>query len=134
MSVSPTRGCHTPELSLPPSSRTLCQERNAILCDLYGHVLTRIRFLATLVTNLLTNCCLVDLIDMTLACEDANSKLVDVVTFADVDAEDNVGNSLLQIWKLRFGHKAKLLFKLSAQGLVRSSKLKFRRVWSVCHC
>ena len=43
---------------------------------------------------------------MTLACEDANSKLVEVVTVADVDAEDHVGNSLLQIWKLRFGHKA----------------------------
>ena len=34
---------------------------------------------------------------------------------------------MLQIWRLRFGHKAKLLFKLSAQGLVRSLKLKFRR-------
>ena len=57
--------------------------------------------MATLVTNYLTdsgtNSCLVDLIDVTLECEDANSKLVDVVTFADVDAEDNVGNSLLQI-------------------------------------
>ena len=42
---------------------------------------------------------------MTLAFEDANSKLVDVVT-ADVDDEDCVGNSLLQIWKLRFGHKS----------------------------
>jgi len=52
------------------------------------------------------------LIDVTLACEDANSKLVEVVTVADVDDEDCVGNSLLQIWKLRFGHKAKLLFKL----------------------
>ena len=49
---------------------------------------------------------------MTLACEDAKSKLVDVVTVADVDDEDCVGNSLLQIWKLRFGHKAKLLFRL----------------------
>ena len=53
---------------------------------------------------------------MTLACEDANSKLVEVVTVADVDAEllreDRVGNSLLQIWKLRFGHRAKLLFRL----------------------
>ena len=49
---------------------------------------------------------------MTLACEDANSKLVEVVTVADVDAEDNVGNSLLQIWELRFGSKAKLLFRL----------------------
>ena len=49
---------------------------------------------------------------MTLACEDANSKLIEVVAVADVDDEDHVGNSLLQIWKLRFGHKAKLLFKL----------------------
>ena len=73
---------------------------------------------------------------MAMACEDANSKLVEVVTVADVDDENHVGNSLLQIWKLRFGHKAKLLFRLSAQGLVRSLKLKFRRdfeaeVWSV---
>ena len=42
---------------------------------------------------------------MTLACEDANSKLVEVVTVADVDDEDRVGNILLQIWKLRFDHK-----------------------------
>ena len=44
---------------------------------------------------------------MTLACEVANQKLVDVVTVADVDAEDHVGNSLL-IRELTFGHKAKL--------------------------
>ena len=36
---------------------------------------------------------------MTLACEDANLKLVEVVTVADADAEDHVGNSLL-IWEL----------------------------------
>ena len=66
----------------------------------------------TLVTNSLTNSCLVNLIDVTLACEDANSKLVEVVTVADVDDEDRVGNSLLQIWKLRFGHKVKFLFRL----------------------
>ena len=64
---------------------------------------------------------------MTLACEDAYSKLVEVGTVADVRDENRVGNSLLQIWKLRFGHKAKLLFRLSAQGLVRSLKLKFRQ-------
>ena len=57
-------------------------------------------------TDSLTHCCLVNLIDVTLACEDANSKLVEVVTVADVDDENRVGNSLLQIWKLRFGHKA----------------------------
>ena len=69
--------------------------------------------MATLVTNSLTNSlthsCLVNLIDVTLACEDANSKLVDVVTVAD---EDCVGNNLLQISKLRFGQKAKFLFRL----------------------
>ena len=62
--------------------------------------------MATLVTNLLTHGLthsrLVDLIDVTMACEDANSNLVDVITFADVDDKDNLGNSLLQIWKLRF--------------------------------
>ena len=31
-------------------------------------------------TNSLTHSCLVNFIDVTLACEDANSKLVDVVT------------------------------------------------------
>ena len=61
---------------------------------------------------LLTPSCLVNLIDVTLACEDANSKLVEVVAVADVDDEDRVGNSLLQIWKLRFDHKAKHLFRL----------------------
>ena len=40
---------------------------------------------------------------MTLACEDANSKLVEVVTVAHVDDDDHVGNSLLQIWELMFG-------------------------------
>ena len=61
-----------------------------------------------LVTNSLTHCCLVNLIDVTLACEDGNSKLVEIVTVVDVDDEDRVGNSLLQIWELTFGPKAKL--------------------------
>ena len=43
---------------------------------------------------------------MTLACEDAYSKLVKVVTVADVIDEDRDGNSMLQIWKLRFVHKS----------------------------
>ena len=71
-------------------------------------------------TNSLTDSCLVNLINVSLACEDGNSKLVEVVTVVDVDAEDNVGNSLLQIWELTFGsswelrlgNKAKLLFRL----------------------
>ena len=61
---------------------------------------------------------------MTLECE---SKLVEVATVADVDDEDRVGNSLLHAWELRLGNRVKLLFKLSAQGLVRVLKLKFRQ-------
>ena len=45
---------------------------------------------------------------MTLTFEDDNSKLVVVVTVVDVEDIDRVGNSLLQLWKLRFGHKVKL--------------------------
>ena len=45
---------------------------------------------------------------MTLTCEDANSKLVEVVTVAETPVDD----SLVQNWKLWFGHKAKLLFRL----------------------
>ena len=48
---------------------------------------------------------------MTLACEDANSKLVEDVTVANADDEVLVGNTntLLQIW---FAHNANLLFRL----------------------
>ena len=42
-----------------------------------------------------------------MACEDANSKLVEVVVFADVDDEKRFDNSFMQIWKLKFGHKSK---------------------------
>ena len=47
---------------------------------------TRVRSLATLVsdslTYSLTHSCFMDLFDMTLACEDANSKLAEVVAQA----------------------------------------------------
>ena len=42
---------------------------------------------------------------MTLACEDAKSKFVEVVTVADVDVGKRVDDSLVQIWKLKFGQK-----------------------------
>ena len=42
-----------------------------------------------------------------MACEDANSKLVEFVTVADVDDEKRFDDSFMQIWKLKFGHKAK---------------------------
>ena len=49
---------------------------------------------------------------MTLACEDAYPKLVEVVTVVEVDDEKRVDNSLVQIWKVNFGHKVKFLFGL----------------------
>ena len=55
---------------------------------------------------------LVDLIDVTLACEDTNSKLFEFATVADVDAQKRVDDSLVQIWKLMFGHKVEFLFRL----------------------
>ena len=57
-------------------------------------------------THSLTDSCLVSLIDIILACEEANPKLVDVVTVA---LEHRGSHILLQIWKLRFGQKAILL-------------------------
>ena len=55
-------------------------------------------FVTHSVTHSLTHPHLVNLIDVTMACEDAYSKLVEGVTVADVDDENSVGNSLLQIW------------------------------------
>ena len=63
-------------------------------------------------THSLTHCCLVNFIDVTLACEDGNSKLIEVVIVANIDDEDRVGNSLLHTSELRLGNKAKLLFRL----------------------
>ena len=54
--------------------------------------------MATLITHSLR---LVNLIDVTLACEDGNSKLVEVVTVVDVDAEKHGDDNLVQIWKLK---------------------------------
>ena len=64
---------------------------------------------------------------MTLACED--DKLVEVITVAHVDDETRVDNSLLQIWKVKFGHKVKFRLRV----------LRFRQdfeaeVWSLFCC
>ena len=68
----------------------------------------RVRLLASLVSDSLTDSCLVNLIDMTLAREKGNSKLFEV----DFDAEKCVENSLVQIRKLKFAQKIKFLFRL----------------------
>ena len=70
------------------------------------------------VTESLTNSLLFSKLDW---CEDDNSKLVEVVTVTHVDDEKRADNSLVQIWKVKFGHKVKFLFILWAQGF---------KVWS----
>ena len=37
--------------------------------------------------------------------KDDNSKLVEVVTVTHVDDEKHADNSLVQIWKINFGHE-----------------------------
>ena len=56
---------------------------------------------------------------MTLTCKDANSILVEVVNVAGVDAEDCVGNSLLQIWKLRLVKKLNFCSDFEHKGWSR---------------
>ena len=55
---------------------------------------------------------------MTLAFEDGNSKLVEVVTVADHDAEKHVDARLEEIWKLKFGFYA--ILKPGLLGLLGS--------------
>ena len=47
---------------------------------------------------------------MTLAFEDADSKRLNVISVADVDAEECVNDSLVEITKLRFGQEFELQF------------------------
>ena len=49
---------------------------------------------------------------VTLRCEDANSKLVELFTVANVNFKKCVDDSLVKIWKLKFAYKVNSLFKL----------------------
>ena len=91
------------------------------------------------VTDSLTHYRLVNLIDMTLACEDGNSKLIEVVTVADVDDEKRFDASFMQIWKVKFGHKAKFCSDFEHKVWPRvwswsSSETFETEVWSVFCC
>ena len=73
---------------------------------------------------------------MTLACEDANSKLVDVVTIAD---DDRVGNNLLQIWTLRFGKKRQTFVQTLSTRFGQDFEVEVQArfeagVWSIFFC
>ena len=72
------------------STSTFLAVQNSSIGDLVTHSLTH---------SLTHSVTFSNLIDATLACdEDANSKLVEVVTVNHVDDEKCVDNSLLQIW------------------------------------
>ena len=76
----------------------------------------QVRSLSTLVTNSLTHSCLADLADVTLAFEDTYSKLLDIVSAADVDAKERIVDSLATILMLKFGrdfeNEMKILVKI----------------------
>ena len=63
---------------------------------------------------------------MTLACEDDNSTLVEIVAVAHVDDEKRVENNLVQIWKVKFGQVFDQTLSTRFQGLVKILKLMFR--------
>ena len=74
---------------------------------------------------------------MTLACKDGNSKLVEVVTVAQVDDEIRV----VQIWKVKFDHHLSFCsdFKHKVSRFGQDFKLMFRQdfkaeVWSLFYC
>ena len=59
---------------------------------------------------------MVDFTNVTLAFKDANSKLLDVVSVADVDAKERIVDSLATILMLKFGrdfeNEMKILVKI----------------------
>ena len=71
-------------------------------------------------TNWLTDSCLVNLIDVTLVCEEAYSKLVEVVSVADVD--DELGQYFAAVVWLRL--RSWILVKIMKLGLVKILSLK----------
>ena len=64
---------------------------------------------------------------MTLAFEDVYSKLVEVVTVAHVDDD----NSLVQIWKVKFGHSFRSDFEHKVSRCGQDFEVE---VWSLFCC
>ena len=86
----------------PNTTSTFAFAKQSVIRSFFYRI--RFRSMAALVrdwlTDSLTHSCLVDLIDVTLLCEDVNSKPVEVLTVAEKRAD----GSLVQIWKMEFGH------------------------------
>ena len=76
------------------------QELNQSLSDLSPIIGNACHLLTNSLTHWLTDSCLVNLIGVALACEDDNSKIVEIVTVAHVDNQKHVDNILVQIWKV----------------------------------
>ena len=77
------------------------------------------------------------MIDVALASENDNSKIVEIVTVAHVDNQKHVDNILVQIWKVILVIKLSLSTRF--QSLVNILKLMFRQdfeaeVWSLFCC
>ena len=69
-----------------------------------------------------------------MACEDANSKLVEFVTVADVNDEKRFDDSFMQFWKLKFGHRAKFCSDFEHKVWPRVWESFETEVWSVFCC
>ena len=62
--------------------------------------------------------------DVTLASEDANSKLrLRLLLLLMLMLKKCVGNSLMQIWKLKFGHKVKKISDTRSYAALRAADL-----------
>ena len=75
------------------------------------------------VTNWLTNCCLVNLIDVALACEDANSKLVRLLLLVMLRLRNMLTTVCYRFGRWSFGHKIKFFSRLWAQDWSRFWRL-----------
>ena len=74
-------------------------------------------------THSLTDCRLVNLIDVTLSCEDGNSKLVEVVTFVKVDDEKQFITDLVALFRFRSQSSGEI-WKLLGSGPDMAAELK----------
>ena len=81
----------------------------------------------------LTDCCLVNLIDVTLACEDANSNLLRLLLFLMLMLRIMLATICYRFGSWRLVLKLNF-FRLRAQGLVKILKLKFRQDFETGAC
>ena len=89
-------------VSGPQSHRTSFSISPLLFIRPRSHHSVPLSLLNSLADSLTHSCCL-ELTDTTLAFEDANAELLDVVDIADVDAKQLVGDGLVEISLVIFG-------------------------------